>query len=96
MWVAEHVAKFPRNHKYTIGDRLVAACLDVMDHLVDAAYRRDKHASLATASRALVRARVTARVARALHCLSESQHLHFVRESDEIGKAGHLPAQPLP
>ena len=38
------------------------------------------------ASRGLVRARVLMRLAHALRCVSEAQHLHFARESDEIGK----------
>ena len=85
-WVAERVAKFPREHKFTVGDRLVDTCLDVTCHLVEAAYRRDKHAELAAASRALVRARVLVRLARSLRCLSETQHLHFAKESDDIGR----------
>jgi len=85
-WVAERVAKFPRDHRFTVGDRLIETCLEVMGLLVDASYRRDKQASLAAASRGLVRARVLARLARSLRCLSESQHLHFVRESDDVGR----------
>ncbi len=39
-WVAERVAKFPRDHCCTVGDRLLAhACLDVTEHLVEASYR---------------------------------------------------------
>jgi hypothetical protein len=85
-WTCERVAKFPREHKFTVGDRLVETCLDVACHLVEAAYRRDKHAELVAASRALVRARVLVRLARSLRCLSEAQHLHFAKESDDIGR----------
>lgn len=85
-WVALRVAKFPREHKFTVGDRLVETCLDITCALVDASYTRDKHAALAAASRALVRARVVMRMARAVHCVSEAQHLHFAKESDEIGR----------
>lgn len=85
-WVAARVAKFPREHKFTVGDRLVDTCLDITSHLVEAAYRRDKHGELAAASRALVRARVLVRLARTLHCMSEAQHLHFAKESDEVGR----------
>ncbi len=86
LWVLERVAKFPREHKFTIGDRLVETCLDVLTELVDASYRRDKLGPLAIASRALVRARVLVRLARGLRLVSESQHLHFVKESDEVGR----------
>ena len=85
-WVAERVAKFSREHKFTVGDRLVDTCLDITCHLLDAAYRRDKAADLAAAQRDLVRARVLVRLARSLRCVSEAQHLHFANESDEIGR----------
>lgn len=85
-WVCERVAKFPREHKFTVGDRLVETCLDVMDHIVEASYRRDKHTDLAAANRLLVRARVLVRLARTLRCMSEAQHLHFATESDEVGR----------
>jgi hypothetical protein len=85
-WTAERVVKFPRDHKFTVGDRLLETCLDVMAALTDAAYRRDKREVLAAASRGLVRARILARLSRVLLCLSEAQHLHFVRESDEVGR----------
>src|SRR3989442_10960420 len=62
-WVAERVAKFPRDHKFTVGDRLIETCLDIQTSLLDAAYRRDKVAALSEASRALVRARLLARLA---------------------------------
>jgi hypothetical protein len=41
-WTAERVAKFPRDHKFTLGDRLLETCIDVMSALTNAAYRRDK------------------------------------------------------
>jgi hypothetical protein len=69
-----------------VGDRLIDTCLDVMQHLVEASYRRDKHAELAAASRGLVRARVLMRLAHGLRCVSEAQHMHFARESEEVGR----------
>jgi len=46
LWVMQHVAKFSREHKFTLGDRLVETCLDVTAALVDATYTRDKLALL--------------------------------------------------
>ena len=85
-WVVERVMKFPREHRFTVGDRLIDTCLDVMANLVEASYKRDKHAELAAASRGLVRARVLFRLAHGLHCVSEAQHLHFAKESDDVGR----------
>ena len=85
------MTKFPREHKFTVGDYLVETCLDIASHLVEASYRRDKRHDLAAASRGLVRARVLVRLARQLRCVSEAQYPHFVKESDEV-----LDYQPVP
>jgi hypothetical protein len=86
VWVVERVAKFPREHKFTVGDRLVETCLDITSHLVEDSYRRDKHAELSAASRALVRARVLVRLPRAICCVSEARGHYFATESDELGR----------
>jgi hypothetical protein len=86
VWVMERVAKMPRDHKFTIGDRLVEACLQTCSLLVEASFVRDKLALLAQASRALTRARVLVRVAQRLHLLSPPQREYFADQSLEIGK----------
>ncbi|WP_437827411.1 hypothetical protein [Sorangium sp. So ce1153] len=35
-WVAERVTKFPRDHRFTVGDRLPHACLGVTENLIEA------------------------------------------------------------
>jgi hypothetical protein len=32
-WVAERVAKFPRDHKFTTGDRLIETCIDILTQM---------------------------------------------------------------
>lgn len=48
----------PRDHKFTLGDKLVETCLEVTTLLTEASYVRDKLTLLASASRALTRARL--------------------------------------
>ena len=86
LWVIQRVEKFPRSHKFTVGDRWIDTCLEVQTSLVEATYVRDKRGLLAGASRGLVRARVLARMATALHSTSLDQEAHFGRESTEIGR----------
>ena len=75
--------------KFTVGDRLIETCLDITSALLEASFRRDKYGELAAASRALVRARLLVRLARALHSLSEAQH----QSGKEPSKASlNLPA----
>lgn len=56
LWTLERVAKMPRDHKFTLGDKLVETCLEVTTLLTEASYVRDKLTLLASASRALTRA----------------------------------------
>jgi hypothetical protein len=44
LWLLPKVEKFPRAFRFTIGERLVSAGLDLLLSLVDASYRPDKRA----------------------------------------------------
>ena len=57
LWVIQRVEKFPRSHKFTVGDRWIDTCLEVQTSLVEATYVRDKRGLLAGASRGLARRR---------------------------------------
>lgn len=90
VWIIERVAKFPRAHKFTVGDRLVETCLDITAGLVDATYlphrSREKLARLHRASRDLTRARVLVRLAQRLSLISRRQREFFAERSDDIGR----------
>lgn len=86
VWVIERVAKMPRDHKFTVGDRLVQECLAITTLLVEASYVRERLSLLLQASRGLTRARVLVRVAQRLKLLSMAQREHFAEQSTEIGK----------
>jgi hypothetical protein len=42
LWLVGHVGKFPRSHRFVLGERIETAMLDVLLLLVEAAYERDK------------------------------------------------------
>ncbi len=41
-WLLERVQSFPKNQRFIFGQRVADAALDIMDLLVDAAYRKEK------------------------------------------------------
>lgn len=86
LWVLERAAKMPREHKFTLGDKLVETCLEATTLLTEASFVRDKLALLAAASRALTRARILCRLAQRLRLLSADQRQFFVDQSLQIGK----------
>lgn len=46
LWLAPTVDKFPRAQKFLICDRIQTAALDVLEHLIEAAYSREKRSIL--------------------------------------------------
>lgn len=49
LWVIPKVEKFPRSYRFSIGQSLVAASLELLLHLVDATYQARNAGSLAAA-----------------------------------------------
>lgn len=54
VWLIPLLDHFPRARRFTLGERLESGLLEVLESLLDAAYRRDKQAALARANRRLV------------------------------------------
>ncbi len=52
-WLIPQLERFPRARRFTLGERIESALIDVLECLVDAAYSRDKHEALVTANRRL-------------------------------------------
>lgn len=51
LWLLPKVENFERNHRFTVGERLSASGLDLLNILVEAAYVRDKADLLQQANR---------------------------------------------
>lgn len=49
--IIPQIDKFPRNHRFTLGERIESGLLEVLEALVAAAYSRDKRADLELANR---------------------------------------------
>jgi hypothetical protein len=56
-WLVPQLDTFPRNRRFTLGERIETAVLEVLELLVEAAYSRDKDAPLKRANLRLETAR---------------------------------------
>jgi hypothetical protein len=63
-WLLERVESFPKNQRFIFGQRVADAALDIMDLLVEAAYRKEKREVLVRANLRLERLRWLLRLAR--------------------------------
>ena len=52
-WLIPLLDKFPRNRRFTLGERLESGLLAVLEDCVDAAYSKNKRPQLNTANRRL-------------------------------------------
>lgn len=80
LWLLPHVSKFPRSHRFTLGDRLETGVLDLLEILVTASYTRDKRELLRRANLRLERLRYLMR-------LSKDLNLFTVRQYEFASKA---------
>ena len=69
-WLIPQLDKFPRQRRFTLGERLEQALLEVLELLLEAAYTRFKQAPLQMANLRLEVARHLSRLAQELEAVS--------------------------
>ena len=86
LWLIQKVERFPRSYRFSLGDRLVARVLDVMEALVEAAYSTDKRALLEHANRGVNSLRFLLRLSVDLKLLGADPHEFASKKLEEIGR----------
>ena len=85
-WILERVGAFPRSQRFLLGQRIGDLAMDVLERLLEAAYSREKEASLRRANLELEKLRHLLRSACELKCLSLRQYEYASRNVDEVGR----------
>ncbi len=90
------MGKFPRSHRYALGERIEQRMLTVLEHLVRAAYVREKKGSLSQANSELQVLRLLVRLGKDLGFTSVSQYEFISRELVDLGRqiGGWVKVQP--
>jgi 23S rRNA-intervening sequence protein len=86
VWLIEKVTRFPRSHRFGVGDRLLQSVLDLLLKLVDAAYSRDRAKILAEANALINRLRFLLRLAKDLKLLTIDSYGFAAGQVEEIGR----------
>src|ERR1035441_8472959 len=84
-WFLPKIEKFPRNYKFLFGDRLVEIQLDLLEHLIEAYYRKDKVQHLHRANLEIAKLRELLRICAEMHFLALNQLEFATRELNTIG-----------
>lgn len=98
LWLVPVLEGLPRSQKFLLGDRIQSAALDVLDHLIEAAYSRDRAGLLKRANLGLEKLRFWIRLTKDLKLLDFKRYEHAARCIDDIGRqvGGWLRSQRTP
>jgi hypothetical protein len=85
-WLALTLEKFPKNHQFTVGDRISALALEVLEALVEATYSRDRQQHLRRANLGIEKLRFLLRLAADLRLLNHKRYEYAARSLNETGR----------
>ena len=86
LWSCQHTSRFPRQHRFVLGERLERTLYDLLETLIQAKYRKERTALLEAANLKLEILRFQVRLAKDLQCLRPNSYEFGSKQIDEIGK----------
>jgi len=86
LWLVPQVEKFPRDYKFTLGDRIINNLLDSLETLLEAAYSREKQPLLKRLNLQLEKLRYLIRLSKDLKALSFKKYAYISQEIDLLGR----------
>lgn len=97
LWSCNHTSKFPRNHRFVLGERIERNLYGLLETLIQAKYTRHRQRLLEQANLALEVLRFQIRLAKDLQCLKVSSYGFASKAIDDIGRqiGGWLKTQPV-
>ncbi len=99
LWSCNHTSRFPRQHRFVLGERLERTLYDLLETLIRAKYQRERAALLEAANLKLEIQRFQVRLAKDLQCLKLSSYDFASQAIEEIGRliipARYLYQQPV-
>ena len=85
-WLMPTIARFPREQRFLLGDRIQSTALDVLEALIEATYTPERRAHLARANLGLEKLRFFFRLAHEQRHLDVRRYEHAARAIDEVGR----------
>ena len=86
VWLVPTVEKFPKRHRFTIGDRIETIAIDVLEALIEATYTRERTQHLRQANLGIEKLRFLLRLAADLRVLDRRRYEYAARTLDETGR----------
>ena len=86
LWSCNHTARFPRSHRFVLGERIERKLYDLLETLIQAKYSREPRVLLQDANLKLEILRFQLRLAKDLKCLKPKSYAFGSKAIDEIGR----------
>jgi len=86
LWSCNHTGKFPRNHRFVLGERIERNLYDLLEILIRAKFTKNRQDLLEQANLVLEILRFQIRLAKDLQCLKVESYGFAAKAIDEIGK----------
>jgi hypothetical protein len=86
LWSCQHTSRFPRQHRFVLGERLERTLYELLETLIQAKYTKERTALLEAANLKLEILRFQVRLAKDLQCLRPNSYEFGSKQIDEIGK----------
>lgn len=86
VWLTPVLDTLPRSQKFLLGDRMQTTALDVLEHLIEATFTRQRAKTLEQANLGLEKLRFFSRMAFDLHYIDLKRYEHLARTLDELGR----------
>jgi hypothetical protein len=86
LWCCNHTSRFPRNHRFVLGERIERNLYDLLETLIQARYTRQRQPLLVQTNLTLEILRFQMRLAKDLQCLKTNSYGFAARAIDEIGR----------
>src|SRR4051794_13786765 len=86
LWSCHHTSRFPRNHRFVLGDRIERNLYEMLETLIQARYTRQRQGLLEKANLLLEILRFQMRLAKDLQCLKVDSYAFAAKAIDEIGR----------
>lgn len=86
LWSCHHTGKFPRNHRFVLGERIERNLYNLLEILIRAKYTKSCHGLLQDANLLLEILRFQVRLAKDLQCLKIESYGFAAKTIYEIGQ----------
>jgi hypothetical protein len=86
LWSCNHTSRFPRNHRFVLGERIERNLYNLLETLIRAKYTKNRQRLLEEANLSLEILRFQMRLAKDLQCVKVNSYGFAAKAIDEIGR----------